>query len=218
MSYGTIPAVRRHAKDITADKVSDEDIQAYLDEASTQIDIATRRNWGKHTGEIEFHDGNKHHSLFLRKRPALAVTKVERRNAEATAFEDLDPFDPSTAEGDYVLEDKGAGVMRWTSSEHPTSGIQSVRVTYDYGYDPTPAYINSLASIMAAIDTLNQDAGRVTPDGLTSITEGALSLNWGAGAHAETIKNLTEKANKILREDIGKRLQFATSLPNGRRG
>ena len=60
---------------------------------------------------------------------------------------------------------------------------------------------------MAAIVTLGRASGEVSPDGLVSIGEGALTLSWGGGVYADTISQLITEADKVL-AGLGRRLAF----------
>lgn len=211
MAYGSTSLVRKYARGITSDIVADADITAFLEAATSIIDTATGHPWTKTTGQVEYHDGDSHDRLLLDRdhRPVLQVTSIEKRVNGAWVA--LDEFDELTGEGDYLLLDGPAGIIEWTSDERATSGTRAIKVTYNHGYDPTPDYIDALASIMAAINALGLAAGTASPSGLTSITEGALSLSWGGGPYRDTIADLQAQADRILARIIGRRLSYVPS-------
>lgn len=214
MPYGSVEAVRDFTRGIDASQVPDDQIERYLALVEPIIDQATGQSWGK-TTTTEYYDGNTKKSLVLRNWPVLALTSVEKRNDEGTAFETLTVYDPATNEGDYWLEKQKAGIVLWTSEERPRTGQLAIKITYDYGYDPTPKNIDALASMLAAVYTLAYAAGIASPQGLVSIAEGALSLSWGGGPFQETVA-LLERQIKDVYATIGRRMNAKPSYATRR--
>ena len=206
--YCTIADVRRYARGVGTDKVPDADITEYIKEASSEIDNATVKSWGKTEDYVEYHDGHIFDRLKLENYPVISIASIEYR--DDGSWTALDLFNPTTGEGHYTLENPDAGIVRWTSTERPTTGTMNIKVTYTYGYMETPGYIKKLCAIIAAMYTLALAAGDVSPDGLVSISEGALSLSWGGGPYMETIDKLIQEGDKLLK-GIGRRMHFVPS-------
>lgn len=195
MSFCTIADVRRYARGIDTTKVSDDDITEFIADAEAAVKLYTNRDYAE-VATVEYYDGKSHDILVLDHYPITTITSIKKRTS--TGQDTLDEYNPITNEGDYIIHKASSGQIRWTSGEHPTSGRLAIEVSYSYGYAEVPVYIKQLTAIMAAIAALARASGEVSPDGLVSIGEGALSLSWGGGPYQETITNLKEEASKLL--------------------
>ena len=211
MSYTTVANVRRYARGITDDRVPDADIVAFIADAEAMINLYARTTFGDPAEVTEYYDGREYGRLALRHYPVTSITSVKYRKDDSGSLEDLDEFNPLTGEGDYQLQKAASGLLRFTSdSKRPTSGIQNVQVVYYWGYSETPADVAALCSILAAISTLARASGEVSPDGLVSINEGALSLSWGGGPYMETVQLLERQAQAYLTK-IGRFLKVGSA-------
>ena len=199
--------MRRHARGTGTDKVADSDITAFIVEASSQIEDYTGQIWDERDA-TDYLDGNQMERFKLPRYPVTEITSISKRESGSMTL--LDVYDPDTDEGDYYLEKPGAGIMRWTSTAKPGEGTLNIKAIYKYGYATTPGNITKLCAMLSAIATLALASGEVSPDGLVSIGEGALSLSWGGGPYQETISRLIEESDKII-ASLGRRLHFGSA-------
>ena len=212
MEYCTVADARRYMRGLTSDDVSDADITAFIVSNSASIDLYTGKTWGEHTGEVEYHDGDGFKTLKLEQYPVIMITSIEKRIYPGIWYL-LGEFDENQGEGDWILDKPSNGLVRWVSGSNPSTGTRALKATYNWGYTETPDYIIELTAIMAAINGFGLAAGEKNPDDLVSINEGALSLSWGSGLYQNDIKLLTEQANAILEDAIGRRLINVPSRP-----
>lgn len=199
--------MRRYARGTGTDKVADSDILAFIQDASSQVEDYTQQIWDERDA-TDYINGSELDRLGLPHYPVTTITSISKR--VSGAMEALAVYDPETDEGDYYLERPGSGVIRWTSSKKPGVGTLNIKAVYKYGYASTPEKIRKLTAMIAAISTLGLASGEVSPDGLVSISEGALSLSWGGGPYQETISRLIEETDKIL-GSIPRRLHFGSA-------
>ena len=117
MAYTTIVAVRRYMGGVDEDKVPDDIITAYIAAAEEIIDEYCRHDWNLHAGEVEYHDGNAREKLILRHYPVVAINSIKKRSA--TGQDTMDPYDPISNEGDYLLHKAGAAIIRFLNGKPP---------------------------------------------------------------------------------------------------
>jgi len=190
---------------IPLSRVSDGQLLSAIQMGDSQISLLTGRVWSPVNIGEQLHDTTGYNTLRLIHYPVISVSKLEVWNG--TEWISRLEWDPNTRTGSWRIKQSGAGILEWISNP-PGRMRDAVRVSYKYGYESIPGYIKDLSIRMASIFALQMDAGQSNPSGFQSITEGALSISWGSGAHDGRIKLLIQETEKML-TNIGGKLDYA---------
>lgn len=209
--YCTVADVRKYARGIVAATVSDADVEVFITGAEGEINDALNQDFLQHTDEVEYYSGTGRPRLFINadKRPILAITHIKDRDADGLGQTTLTVFTPVDGEGDYYPIDAEAGIIKFYDNT-PRAANLNIEVKYNWGYVTVPASVAKLCALIASIPTMAMAAGVASPQGLTSISEGALSLSWGGGPFQETVAQNKAEADALLRK-IGRRTSFGSA-------
>lgn len=194
---------------ITSEQAPDAILTAYIAAADALIDEYSRHDWNEHAGELEYQDGTAREKLILRNYPVIAINSIKKRTGDGSQ-DTLTVYDPLTNDGDYLLHKAGAGIIRFVNGHQPSEGVQNIEIDYDWGYATVPQHVQDLAAMMAAVMGYGYAAGVASPEGLVSISEGALSLSWGGGPYAQQITDLKVQIQTTLTL-IGRRILYGSA-------
>jgi hypothetical protein len=131
--------------------IPDSIIQDLISYAEKELEEKTGRNFIQNTGEIEYLDVESEQDVFfLNKYPILTLSSVECNTASSVT--DTPGWSTST-EGigkDYIANasDLAIGRIRFIDN-NPDSGINRLKVTYDWGYSSTPELVKELTILLA---------------------------------------------------------------------
>lgn len=92
--------------------------------------------------------------LWLRNRPIVSITLLQRNTAGETATASYETLDEQSGSGgDYILSEDGkaAGYIDFVGDK-PRWGKYAVRITYEQGYATTPKNVERLATLLAVRD------------------------------------------------------------------
>lgn len=204
--YVTTQAVRAFTG-LPLDRVSDADLERAIQLGDSQINLLTGRVWTEVFYSDELLDGTGYPNFKLNHYPVIEVTKLEVYVNDA--WTELDEWDPVLRTGNWRIKKARSAILEWVDYS-VARGRDKIRVTYTAGYEEVPGYIMDLSTKMAAIFAYQQDAGQVNPSGFQSITEGALNVSYGSGAHDGMIKTLMQEVDTLLKW-IGGKLDYAWS-------
>ena len=105
---------------------------------------------------------NTRDRLFLRNRPIISITTLQRNTAGETGTDSFETLTEQTGSGgDYQLisDGKAAGYIDFIQNR-PRHGKRSVRITYKHGYDTTPKNVEELTILLAVKQILRSKMSR----------------------------------------------------------
>src|SRR3990167_4070774 len=138
-------------------------------------------------------DRNVDETFFLSKYPVTAITFV-RENISSLGSSPSWTTRATGASGDLLLYGR-QGKIQFHES-HPSAGRQRLWVSYTHGVETTPDDIQSAAACLVAADVITQIKRASDQQGLTSVSIGDASYNFGDLDNQR--KGFLERANAIL--------------------
>lgn len=135
--------------------ISDARIAMFIRNASDEIETRTGRKWMPTVVVNEEYDWDGKPLLALRHFPVLSISSVEYRTGDTT-WETMTKG-PTSGDYWYSADDLLRGQIRIIVP--PPYSLQSMRLTYTYGYDPIPHKIRKLCTYMASIDVYKASQG-----------------------------------------------------------
>ena len=194
-TYASVEDVRAIIGDID---INDGDIYVQLLKNSDLIDEMMGKSY-RIKDYDEFYSTDGTDTLILNHYPISQIIELEVwENGE---WKQLQEYNKSERYGDYIIKDAGAGIIKRVGGTFP-DGFEQVHIKYLAGRNKYPEIISRLCALLTAKDVLIQKSNNINPMGLTGISEGSLSLNWGNIPYGSMI----EKINTEI-EDLKKKIK-----------
>jgi hypothetical protein len=166
-------------------------VSQMISSSDAMIDLETGRSFGTNTGNIEYLSVEESQdTFFLKNYPVITLSSVEVNTVASTDT----PSWSTSAQGlgnDYIAnsEDLSIGRIRFIDN-FPYRGIDTLKVTYDYGYATTPSLANELSILLTLRQMQNSAIYKSVFKGYDNFTPIKL----------QEIENRIEELKRILRK------------------
>lgn len=203
--YCSVEDVR--ALGITEDMASATTIEVNINRAAQEMDAYLGGSYMMHD-IAEWMDGNGRTKLFLKDYPIKALQAVRLRKSDGS-IEDLSIFDPDTNPSGIIrIANAEAGIIERIDGGVFPRGHANIYISWTAGYlkEDIPGALKMVNARLAAAYTLMGIEGAQNPNGLNSISEGALNVSFGA--HSSKVQALTDGWKDALK--AYKRLAYGT--------
>ncbi|MBE3092802.1 MAG: hypothetical protein IMZ51_03990 [Chloroflexi bacterium] len=171
--------------------IPDSVVSKMISSSDAMIDLETGRSFGSNTGNVEYISVEESQNVFfLKNYPVITLSSVEVNTVSPT-----DPPNWTTSTiglgNDYLAnsEDLSLGRIRFINN-FPYIGVDTLKVTYDYGYSTTPSLANELSILLTIRQMTNSSLYKSIFKGYDNFTPVRLA----------EIENRIEELKRILKK------------------
>lgn len=204
MAYTTVDLVSAELNGVIISSTtapSSTTVTNWITEEDSNIDLMTGQTWTSTTVTDEAYDYDGSGYLRLLNAPVISLTSTsyEANGIGASSESWTDLTEGRT--NDYIayLSD---GELDFISSV--PAGKQNVKVSYVYGYDTTPGYIQRLATLKVVQRFISAGVNSSAKDEGGSVSVGDISISDPSNFSADYVKSIDTEIRHIIDYDIGK--------------
>ncbi len=190
MAYTTKTKVESYLNDAVT--LTDDYFSSILSIVETKIDSVSNNTYGSTTVTEYLNLENSTTKIYL-KHPIITITLLQ--------YNKLDEFNPDWEDLDYAIIDSGYGEV---SLYQPVQGNKSLKVTYTYGYSTIPKQIETLATLMCALEVLKKVVHtKALEDDSSDISLGGINITNGFKNSLELIRMTKRDINELFSLYLG---------------
>ncbi len=196
-------------------------VEEFIERVEAEIDSITGTSYSTQTATDELYDYDKY-SVFVKDPTMAQVGRIDRIYApilnvfklynypviSVTSLEvnhgtiDSQNWVSLTEDDDFALYSAEGVIAFIKSSALPTENLQSMKITYTYGYASVPPMIERLATLMVVKEVLRAKQTTSSYTNIDDISIESISISKSTSQSVQLLRSIQYEINDLL-EKIG---------------